>query len=81
MKLGEEWAFEKVDFEGDAQNIVNAINSPEICLAWYSELVEEAKDFLIHNPLWTVSFIHRERNQVAHVMAKLGIDVIQTKQL
>lgn len=39
IKLGYEW----VDFEGDALVVVNSINAHEPSLAWYGELIEDAK--------------------------------------
>lgn len=74
MKLSMELGHERADFEGDTQIVVNSVNSQESCLAWYGNLMEDAKLLLKHNPLWTISFIHREGNQAAHVTAKIGLD-------
>lgn len=49
---------DQVDFEGNAQIVVNAVNTPEVCLAWYGERIEDVKIFLIQNPLWRVSFTY-----------------------
>lgn len=79
MKLSIELGHERADFEGDTQIVVNSVNSQESCLAWYGNLIEDAKLLLKHNPLWTVSFIHREGNQAAHDMAKIGLDSSSTE--
>lgn len=75
-----EMGFDKVDFEDNAQTVVNVINSLKTCLAWYGELVEDAKIFLVQNLLWSV-FYSQRRKPNGLVMAKLGIDSIQTKKL
>lgn len=55
--------------EGDAQMIINVIKKKEACMAWYGDLIEEAK-FLLNFREWSIIFTHREGNGVAHVLAK-----------
>lgn len=43
MELCTELRFSKIEFEGNAQLIVQAVKEKSECLAWYGELIEEAK--------------------------------------
>lgn len=60
--------FVKVQFKGDSQLFVNAINSDADCEAWYGHMVEEAKGILKMRPLWSISFVHREGNCATHIL-------------
>lgn len=61
--------------------VINAVNTPKTCLAWYGELIEDENFLLKQNPLWQVSFFHREGNQAVHVMAKLGLESVLSERL
>lgn len=78
MKLYSELDHDWINLKGDAQVVVNSVNTPEACPSWYGELIEDAKLLLKQNPLWRVSFIHRKGNQMAHVKAKLGLYTVLT---
>lgn len=46
----------------------------EACLSWYGELIKDANQILKTCPLWCIQFIHKEGNQLAHVLAKNGLN-------
>lgn len=46
MQLCTKLGYKHVEFEGDAQVVVNSVNAKESSLAWYSELIEDVKLFL-----------------------------------
>lgn len=60
-------------FEGDTQVIICTIQKKDSCSTWFEELIEDLKVGLATQPLWNLQFTHRESNQAAHVMAKLGL--------
>lgn len=49
---------------------INAINSDEACRAWYENLVEDVKQLLKTQALWSISFVHMEGNNATRVLAK-----------
>lgn len=70
MKFCIELGFERVNFESDAQVLINAIKGEEVCWAWYGNLIEDVRQILKNISLWSIDFVHREGNQVAHLLAK-----------
>lgn len=54
--------FYHVEFESDAQIVVQAINKEEECCAWFGTLIKEAKHFLKANRLWSIHLIPTEGN-------------------
>lgn len=65
--------------------VIQEIKKDEECWTWYVWLIDEAKQVLKNQPLWSLHFIHREGNQVAHVMAKyklsLNDEIIWTEEI
>lgn len=70
-----ERGFSSVELEEDAQVIIHALKKEDECLAWYVDLIEEAKCKLRSHSHWRVSFTPREGNGVAHSSAKYGLTV------
>lgn len=58
IEFYEEFGHHQVAFEGDAQLVVWAIENKEECLAWYRELINEAKSIFCNYPEWSLTFIH-----------------------
>lgn len=56
--------------KGDALVLINAIREDEECNAWFRNIVEDIKPLLKSLSRWDIGFIYRERNQVAHGLAK-----------
>lgn len=57
--------------------LIQAINNKEQCGAWYGNLVEDAKQVLQNIAPWIIKFVHREANNVAHVLAKFGLSLYE----
>lgn len=64
IEFGKELGLPCIQLEGDAQTIINVVTSTEACKAWYGGIVEDAKAILQHHSHWSISFVHREGNQV-----------------
>ncbi|XP_042965938.1 uncharacterized protein LOC122299618 [Carya illinoinensis] len=62
--------FNNVWFEGDAQNIVNAVNTETEDMSRYGSVIEDVKNLLKGRKKWRVSFVFREANEAAHVLAR-----------
>lgn len=69
-KLGLQW----VHLEGDALTLIKATQQEERCCTWYDDIIEDIKQTLCYRPTWAISFIHRDGNGVAHLLAKLGFN-------
>lgn len=59
-----------MEFERDAQVVINVVKKDEDLWSWYGTLINEAKQKLKSWPLWSMLFTHREGNHAAHIMAK-----------
>lgn len=73
MEFCEKLGIEDAHFKRDAQILIQAINKEEDCWSWCGHLVESAKQIFKHRTRWTLTFIHREGNHVAHSLAKHGL--------
>ncbi|XP_042976327.1 uncharacterized protein LOC122307486 [Carya illinoinensis] len=65
----------KVLFEGDAQVVVNAVNSATEDLSFYGSLIEDMKMLLKQRTEWTVQYTHRTNNEAAHLLAKESLSI------
>lgn len=74
-----ELGFSQVILEGDALQIVQAVNKKIKYLSWHDHLIEAIKSLLISNPSWTVQHIGREGNKVAQSLAKEALKQDQEK--
>lgn len=75
MEFFLELGFSHIQFEGDALLIIQAIKKRSECLAWYGDLVKEAKFNFQRHPEWGLSFTQREGNHAAHALAKHGLSL------
>ncbi|XP_042969095.1 uncharacterized protein LOC122301780 [Carya illinoinensis] len=75
MKLCDELNFWNAQLEGDALTIVNAVNSLEVNWEWHGQLIEDLKALLKNRRNWTMSYVNRSCNSVAHSLAKMALSV------
>lgn len=68
-----ELGMQQVEFEGDALAVIEAIKKESECLAWYGDLIEEAKQYFKGRSLWSLKFSFREGIRSSHVLAKFGL--------
>lgn len=70
IKLCKDLGLRNTHFEGDAQGVINAINS--LGTNWSNKglLADDIKRELDGLSLWKVMFIRKEGNRVAHVLSK-----------
>ena len=66
--------FNKIHLEGDAQTIVNAVNSSSLDWGRMGMSVEDIQLELKSFPFWRMSFVRREGNKAAHFMARLALN-------
>lgn len=76
MEFCQEMGFYFVEFEDDAQIVVQAIRKEEEYCAWFGTMIEEAKQVFKANGLWSMNFIHKEGNRAAHTLDKFGFSFI-----
>ncbi|XP_040988941.1 uncharacterized protein LOC121236557 [Juglans microcarpa x Juglans regia] len=73
MELCRDSGLNKVIFEGDAQNIVKVVYSPDEDLSCFGSIIEDSKPFLSEWSNWAVQYTHKNTNTVAHSLAKLAL--------
>ncbi|KAF5451273.1 hypothetical protein F2P56_026390 [Juglans regia] len=67
--------FNRVTFEGDAQSVVKVVNSREEDLSCGGHIIEDIKTILEGRSAWTVQFIGRKGNEVAHLLVKNALNL------
>ncbi|XP_042944701.1 uncharacterized protein LOC122278588 [Carya illinoinensis] len=70
MELVLELDVRKVVFEGDANRLIKGVTDVKGNYAWMEQQYANICGRLLLRPDWSVSFIHREGNCVAHALAK-----------
>jgi ribonuclease HI len=65
--------FSHVHLEGDSETIVDAINICKVDRSSLGLLMDDIRSELSCMPHWKMTFIRREGNNVAHVLAKEAI--------
>ncbi|KAF5479796.1 hypothetical protein F2P56_000588 [Juglans regia] len=77
VELCGELNIHKAVFEGDARTIIEAVQSVKEENSVFGSLIDDIK-FLFQNRLdWKIQFAYRERNIVAHTLAKSAIDLLE----
>jgi hypothetical protein len=62
--------FQRVIFEGDALEIVNALRQDSPCWSHYGQMIEDTKVLLYSFPSWSIRHTEREANEAVHCCAK-----------
>lgn len=60
LEFEEDLGLRCVQFEGDAQTIINAVTTIEDYDAWFGGIVEDVKIVLLQHSCWNISFVHRD---------------------
>jgi ribonuclease HI len=72
-EMSRDMGFRKILLEGDAQVIVQAINSAGACSARYASIIDDTRDILQSFSSWRVLFVRLEWNSVAHSLARVVV--------
>ncbi|CAN1138488.1 hypothetical protein LINPERHAP2_LOCUS10719 [Linum perenne] len=73
-----EWeGFIEVIFESDALGVVNALCSLSEDNSEFGDLMNSCRAILSRHPSFVVHFIRRDRNMVAHTLAKHSISFLE----
>ncbi|CAN1291744.1 hypothetical protein LINPERPRIM_LOCUS21274 [Linum perenne] len=67
----------EVTFETDARVVVNALSSLLDNTSEFGDLLRSYRAVLIRHPNFVVNFIRRDRNRVAHTLAKRSISFLK----
>ncbi|XP_059446805.1 uncharacterized protein LOC132178381 [Corylus avellana] len=74
IRLCHELCLPQVHFEGDAKAVIDAVNSKEKDSCWMGHIIEDIKLELQVFQRWQLTFIRREGNNVAHLLAKYAME-------
>ncbi|XP_035547261.1 uncharacterized protein LOC118348858 [Juglans regia] len=75
VELCKELGFYNVWFEGDAKRVVDGVNKEEEDESWEGQAVGDLQKELRGCRGWKLTFTHRECNEVAHCLAKIGLSI------
>ncbi|XP_035551149.1 uncharacterized protein LOC118349712 [Juglans regia] len=75
MDFCSELGLQDVIIEGDAKELIDAINTETEDESWKGQLVEDMKQKWKNRKQWDLKFIYREGNVVAHHLAKLALQL------
>ncbi|XP_059436766.1 uncharacterized protein LOC132169828 [Corylus avellana] len=64
-----------IRMEGDAKNVVDALNSREENWSRTGHLVDEARNLLKGFNIWDIKYVNRNANFAAHHIAKMAANV------
>ncbi|XP_035543583.1 uncharacterized protein LOC118347671 [Juglans regia] len=73
MELCKELGFWEVWLEGDAKEVIDAVNREEDDDSRFGHVIEDLKQSLRQSNAWRAVFTHREGNEVAHHLAKIAL--------
>lgn len=73
VSFSSELALPRLQLEGDAKEIILALQHKEPCRSHYGPLIEATRSKLHDIPKWTVSHTRRDANGVAHRLAKVAV--------
>ncbi|KAF5477664.1 hypothetical protein F2P56_004283 [Juglans regia] len=62
-----------VVFEGDAERVIKGVAGKGIICASMTQLFDDMRSRLVHRQDWSVEFIYRKGNSVAHELAKRAL--------
>ncbi|XP_042964706.1 uncharacterized protein LOC122298928 [Carya illinoinensis] len=68
-----ELGLQKIMLEGDSQVVVKDTNGNVDIWADYDIIIEDTRRLMKDNMSWSVNFIHREANNVAHSLGKMAL--------
>jgi ribonuclease HI len=85
MLLGKDLNRSGVILEGDAQQVVNAVNSLNPCKSSYGQFIEDIKEGIRSTGNMSVNFTKRDANYAAHGLASFAtthvVDVLWKEEI
>jgi len=73
LSFGRFMGYQSVELEGDAREIILALNNPEEVDSIHGHFLTETRQMLGTLVSWKVSHVRREGNKAAHSLAKLAL--------
>jgi ribonuclease HI len=65
-------AFRKIEVEGDALEVIQAMRCESVCLRSYGHLIDGTKTLLSSSGQWVAQHVKRTGNKAAHLLAKFA---------
>ncbi|XP_042976027.1 uncharacterized protein LOC122307281 [Carya illinoinensis] len=77
VELCSELYIHDATFEGDAKNVIMAVQKDEEEMSDFGSLIEDIKFYFNRNADWHLQFTFRESNTVAHCLAKKALSLLE----
>ena len=74
VELSNSLGLRDIILEGDALEVVQALNQSDMCCRSYGQIINDSKFLMSCGSSWIVKHIWRTANGVAHQIAKLGLE-------
>jgi len=71
--LGRTLGLYSIFLEGDASEVVSALNREEEVFSRMGSIIAEARKILLEFPVWKVASVRRGCNNAAHQLAKFAV--------
>lgn len=65
----------QMEFEGDAQQVVEAVNSNSADTSWEGQVVEDIKIIMSSHKYWSLQYMGRGGNKAADAATKIGLSL------
>jgi hypothetical protein len=79
VELSLAMGLENCIFEGDALEVIKAINQEEPCKGVISQIVKDIKTLLLQGGSWEMKHTRRGANGAAHLLAKTGLQISEAQ--
>ena len=66
-------------FEGDALEVIRAINQEERCMGVYGQIVNDVEILLMQGGNWVFNHVRRGAKRAAHLLAKVGLKLSEAQ--
>ncbi|XP_040986467.1 uncharacterized protein LOC121234564 [Juglans microcarpa x Juglans regia] len=75
VELCSELNIQKAIFEGDANKVVEAVQSEKEAVFAFSSIIDDVKFLFRNRTDWFIQFVSRKKNTVAHTLAKKALAI------
>ncbi|KAF5450430.1 hypothetical protein F2P56_030784 [Juglans regia] len=79
MQLCNDLNIQNAIFEGDAKAVIMAVKGDEENFSYFGSLIDDIRNVLSFRKSWSLQFDYRDKNTVAHNLAKAALHIVEEK--